>query len=404
MAKSSEHNLIALYERFTANSESPALFHIWSLLTAVGAIMGRECFLQIGAKSKRQYPRLYTVLVAAAGMRKSAAIGEIAQFLIDDALVPLASNSSSREALIDFAVSVERMGVDPDNPEAETAHNSFLLLSGELSVFLKSKKDNQDMISLLNDWYDCKSMWSHATVSRGKQEVAGVFMPLLAATTQDSLAQSLDMDALETGIASRLLFVVSRDPVKRIAMDYQTDDQKWAEKAVRRRLRKIAQFYHGEMKFSDSAYKFYVEWYAEPGTRYSRGLTHPRMQQYLQRKQNHFFALAMICQACMPGKLTYEISRAAAELAVLLLEQIEPNMIWAYESAGRDKVGMFANKLLRYLMQAGVSVTRRRALTYFYADVSEKEFNEALALLVQLRKVSIDDGRISVREKKGARV
>jgi len=199
------------------------------------------------------------------------------------------------------------------------------------------------------------------------------------------------------------LFVVTRETPKRIALGYMSEDQKWAERAVSRRLRKIARFYHGEMKFSDEAYKFYVEWYATPGTRYHRGLGHPRMQQYLQRKQNHFFALAMICQACMPGTLTSTVSRSAAELAVLLLEQIEPNMIWAFDSAGRDKVGMFANKLLRYLTTLGDSVTRRKALSYFYAEVSEQDFNASLALLVQLRKVEIDDGRIALRLTKKER-
>lgn len=381
-------NLLQVYARYVAGTESPDSFHIWSVITAVGYLMGRKTWLQPGNRESVQYPRLYTVLVAPPGAaRKSQALNTAVRFIRDLGL-PVVPDSITREALIEFAAENEVEDEIPLNDEETllVKRNDVFLASSEFSVFLREKRVNNGTIMLLNHWYDCPKDSVERTIGRGTTPVAGVFMPILAATTAPALAQSLTQADIEGGIASRILFVVETKSKGRLPFRTPTPEQLAAEKEIAQRFKEIQEFYRGEMNFSPEAYEFYKTWYV--GERYDKGVSHPRLEYYVSRKQNHFFATAMICQAIIEPSMT--VSLDAAKLAVDLLESIEPNMPLAFAGVGvdeKDPAMRLSTRIISYVARYPKGVTIKELFRAFYTEIRFEDMEAAVEHLVKARQL-----------------
>lgn len=396
-SESPQENLLSIYARYVEGTESPDSFHIWSLITVVGYLMGRKTWLQPGNRASVQYPRLYTVLVAPPGAaRKSFALDQVVRF-VREMKLPTVAESTTKEALIEFAAAHEvehEITVGPDEAII-LKHNDILLAASEFSVFLREKRTNNNTVMLLNAWYDCPKDFAEKTIGRGTIDVAGVFMPLLAATTADALAQSLSQSDIEGGIASRILFVVERTAKGRIPFDGPTPSKIKAEADIAARLAQIHEFYCGEMKFSKAAYQFYREWYV--GERYDKGISHPRLAYYISRKQNHFFAASMICQALMGLSMT--VSLEAAQLAVSLLESIEPNMPLAFagvSSDDKDPALKMQQRILGYVARYKSGVTLRELFIAFASEVRFENMEIAVDHLISAKQFMRESGKIKI--------
>jgi len=69
------------YYDYVGDTESPLIFHRWSILSGVAASLGRRCHIPLGYY--KIYPAMYTMLVGASGTRKSSATSLAAKVLKD---------------------------------------------------------------------------------------------------------------------------------------------------------------------------------------------------------------------------------------------------------------------------------------------------------------------------------
>ena len=76
---------------YTANTEPPKLYHLWSGITAIASALRRKCFCNWGMRGY-VYPNFYVALVGPPGGRKGTAM-RLAKTFVEDLEIPLGSGS-----------------------------------------------------------------------------------------------------------------------------------------------------------------------------------------------------------------------------------------------------------------------------------------------------------------------
>ena len=206
MVKRQLDDWLDAYLEFTDNTEPPTQFHRWTALSLIASVLQRKCHLEWG--SLTFYPNMYVVLVAPSGKaRKGTAMGVGLQML-EELGVKLAAESITREALVRELANVSDKIIYPDNERVEF-HSSLTIFSPELTVFLGH--NNFQLMSDLTDWYDCRQKWIYRTKNMGTDEIVGVWVNLIGATTPSLIQTALPMDAIGGGLTSRIIFVCEQN-------------------------------------------------------------------------------------------------------------------------------------------------------------------------------------------------
>ena len=65
-------DFISEYLAYTQNNEAPAMYHRWSIITAMSAYLDRDYYIKQGHFNI--YPNLYTILIGGPGTKKNTAI------------------------------------------------------------------------------------------------------------------------------------------------------------------------------------------------------------------------------------------------------------------------------------------------------------------------------------------
>ena len=150
------------------------------------------------------YPNMYVVLVGPSGKcRKGTAMSQGYDFLKEMG-TKMAAESTTREALIQALQQSNDTQVDPVTNKMYL-HASLTIYSQELTVFLGY--NNVALMSDLTDWYDCRSSWTYRTKHQGTDEIIGVYVNLIGATTPELLQTALPRDAIGGGLTARMIFV-----------------------------------------------------------------------------------------------------------------------------------------------------------------------------------------------------
>ena len=177
-------------ERMARSTEANPAFHYASLLTVVGAAIGRRLYLPYNHKL---FPNLYTCLVGASGLsRKSTAI-RLALGTVEG--IEYLTGLSSMEGLL---------------KRLEASGGELLVVLEELSsLLLKAKKQEYAaaIIPKLAELYDSPAKVDLPTKVK-PVTVLNPFVAVLSATTPEWLEQSLDMADIMGGFANRFLFIL----------------------------------------------------------------------------------------------------------------------------------------------------------------------------------------------------
>jgi hypothetical protein len=146
---------------------------------------------------------MYIVLVAPSGKARKGTAMSPGLEILEDLNIHLAAESITREALI-RELRTATTTVTNDDGTIEF-HSSLTIYSPELVVFLGH--NNPQLLSDLTDWYDCRRKWTYRTKTQGTDEIHGVWVNLIGATTPELLQSALPLDAIGGGLTSRMVFV-----------------------------------------------------------------------------------------------------------------------------------------------------------------------------------------------------
>uniref|UniRef100_A0A6H1ZW02 Putative primase n=1 Tax=viral metagenome TaxID=1070528 RepID=A0A6H1ZW02_9ZZZZ len=353
---------------YTENSEPPTPYRLWTAISVVAAALQRKCCLRWG--SLDFYPNLYVVLVGpSGGPRKTTAMTPGRKFL-DTTGVKVAADATTRESLIRELRFSGEADVDPEEGTLGPIHASLTVYSKELTVFLGY--NNRELMANLTDWYDCADQWVYKTKHEGIDDIKGVWMNLLGATTPDLIQLSLPRDAIGGGLTSRIIFVFEQIRGKTVIMP--TFPQDLGEQ-LQMDLDKLHTM-KGDFKITPKFLDKFTEW------RYAQDANPPfrdsRLSGYMERRPAHILKLCISLSASRSDSMV--ITDEDLERGIKILTMTEKKMPLTFSGVGKSSE---ADILSKVWMEVGArgTTTFGELMAMFYYDADKQTMDRVLATL-----------------------
>jgi hypothetical protein len=361
------------YLKYTENSEPPRLFRTWVALSVIAAALKRKCRLPWGMITF--FPNMYVVLVAPPGKaRKGTAMGPGLTFL-NELGIKLAAEATTREALIRYLNGCNDTIVHPDG--ASEFHASLTIYSEELTVFLGYQ--NRQLISDLTDWYDCRQRWTYRTKHEGTDDIVGVWVNLLGATTPDMIQTSMPLETVGGGLASRIIFVYEQRKEKVIPVTFLTDEEVELGKELMKDLEQI-HILQGNYTITSEFLDLWIDWYSAQED--NPPFTDDKFSGYTERRPAHLLKLSMILNASRTNSMLMDTEDLQRALKILTLTEVK--MPYTFGGVGRSNISDVIHKVMVELALQK-ECTFAHLIGRFYKDVDKLGLTKILESLEAMK-------------------
>lgn len=192
-------SLFSEYLKYTAPfSESPPVFHVFTLGHTISSLIGRGRHIQQGEDTI--YPNLYTIIMAPSSLyKKSSSSGLYVKQLgrLDYLKGHYIGHIGSPEGLF--------KGLQENHGTGFIYYSEF----GSL-LAASNKKWMVDIIDILNDLYDCPNYYSKRLQS-GQLAINNCFLNILGASQLESMTAHIKEGTLLSGFLPRFAVVYSEE-------------------------------------------------------------------------------------------------------------------------------------------------------------------------------------------------
>jgi len=374
------------FQLYMKNTEPPESFILWTAISVVAAALQRKCLLKWGTITF--YPNLYILLVGPSASRKGTAMGPGTQ-LLEDANIPLAADSTTREALIRrLKQSRNDPVVDTDTGKVE-AHSSMTIFSEEFTVFLGYH--NNEMMSALCNWYDCKKVWRYETISRDVEKIHGVWVNLMGATTPELIKSSMPLDAIGGGLTTRIIGVFESEKGKDVIIPFQTPEEIELYQYLLWDLEKISLF-KGEYHYTEGFIDRWTEWYTNASGS-DPIFSDPRFAGYIGRRPSHILKLSMVMSASRrPEKENLIITKEDIDRAIMILEKTELKMPRIFSGVGKSDISGLIPEVMAYL-SVHKKASKAQILRAFISDADDFVIDRVIRTLESMDYIQVVHGK-----------
>lgn len=381
MAQRNVPNWIEGYLAYTEDSEPPKLFKEWCAVSVIAAALQRKCRLEWGTTVF--YPNLYIVLTAPAGKaRKGTAMAPARKF-IDRIGIPLAAEAVTREALIRTLKESESV-VSTEN--GIIVHSSLTVFSPELTVFLGY--NNTQLMSDLTDWFDCSEKWVYRTKTAGTDDISGVFINMLGATTPDLIRSTLPLDAIGGGLTSRMIFVFEEKKGKIVPFPFISEETRKLETKLYYDIECINML-QGQFKFTKEFLSHWGDWYTAQEGRNPFGANYNKaFDGYIERRPTQVLKLSMVMNASRTDEMVLDEPDLAR--AIDLLERTEKKMPRAFGGIGMSQNAQLTYAISELIAHSPNGVTISDIMRAHTFNGTTSDISDALDILVQSKMIRID--------------
>lgn len=343
-------DLFNLYFDYVAETESPTIYHRWSLIAAVGALLGRKYWMPFG--SSRIFPNQYVMLIGNPGARKSTAIKTSRRILSAAGYETFAAEKTTKEK---FLLDLE--GADDESQSGKYASNSksrslsandvlqslefgtsdsnhdgipreIFITADEFNEFAGS--GNLDFLSMLGqlwDWDDESATYKHRFKNSKSISIYQPTISLISGNTHAGFQLAFPAAAIGQGFLSRLILVYSEPSGRKITFPAVPDER--VAVALDAKFHDIKQKVHGPATLTTKARHaldvIYRTW---------KELEDYRFKSYSTRRQTHLFKLCLIVAAM---RVSTEIDIQDVVLANTILSWTEKDMDKALGEYGKSR-------------------------------------------------------------------
>lgn len=353
------------YMQYTENSEPPKLFHIWTGISTIAAVLQRKCMLNWG--HLRFFPNMYIVLVGPPGKVRKGTAMSFGSNLLSKMDIKISADSVTREALIRNIMEAQDTIID-DKTGAMSFHSSLTVYAPELVVFLGYNQ--QQLMMDLTDWFDCgkgaDGLWTYQTKHQGTDNIVGIWINLIGATTPDLLRSSLSMDAIGGGLTSRIIFVYENEKYKSCPVPFLTPEEEALGEDLYYDLNQIYML-KGQFKPTQNFIELWKEWYVHSDS--NPIFDDPRLAPYCERRPVHVMKLAMICSASRSDEM--KLQRYDLERSIKIMEMTEKNMPATFTGIGKSPHADVLSKVMNEVGMAG-EISLREIQRKFYNDADSR--------------------------------
>jgi hypothetical protein len=376
------------YAQYTALTESPLSYHIFSSLSVLGVCLGRRLYKDMGFF--KVYPNYCVILIGPTGKVKKTSATDIAKsFIAEAAACPIMADAVTPESLATALV--------------ESGHH--FIYAPEFSVLFGRQKYNEGLTTRIIRLLDCPATFKVRTVARGEEIVENVALTILGASTLSLLAGSTPTEVTSSGFLNRFVLVVENDTERCFPQPAKGSAQ--LEVKLVETLKRI-KAYSGEMQWSKSGQDLWDTWYRK---RWKELRTlDETVVEVIQRADNHIIRTAMlihlaqcddlnICDKCLQHAIDMmAYLEQSVPQTVNALRQNTTNADLEYVAQQIYKAGgavdhttlvrKVSNRMntqllkshIKNLEEAGrLRVSKRGAATYYIIVVNKEENDNANA-------------------------
>lgn len=367
------------YLKYTENTEPPHSFRLWSAIAAIAGALERRTFIYWD--KGKLFSNMYIVLVAKAGrVRKGTAMRPVERMLRDIGS-NVTADATTREAIIQ-QLSLLTGGPQVKVGEIDLRNDSALtIISEEWTVF--TGFGNNELMSSLCNWYDCKDEWSYRTKTSGIFTVPNLWVHMFAGTTPEQLAAALPPEAFGGGLSSRTIYVCEADKEKIVVLPLETDAERRMYDNLVLDLRDIRKL-QGPFKFTDEFLSVYIPWRLD----YEE---HPPfkdtiVESYTHRRTSHFMKLSMVLNASRGNDMTLTDKDAIRAIDILLA--MEKKMPMAFAGVGK---GEHAEVMARFMATifSRKKITWKELLQIYWRDADEPTLKAMLGTMCSMGAATV---------------
>ena len=320
------------YLAYQKNTEPPDLYKEWVAYSVIASVLQRKCLLPWGDLTF--YPNMYVVLVGPSGRcRKGTAM----------------------------------------NPGEVLLHSSLTIYSQELTVFLGY--NNMALMSDLTDWYDCRDRWTYRTKNMGTDDIIGVWVNLIGATTPELIQTTLPRDAIGGGLTSRIIFVYEDKKGKLVPAPFLSPREEQLREDLILDLERIGSM-RGEFKITTGFLDKYVEWYVKQSS--NPPFEDARFSGYNERRANHLLKLCMILSASSSHSLA--ITEKEFDRAIGALKRVEKKMPMVFSGVGKSETSDVLSRVMLFVATKG-ETSFKEVLKNFYYDADKDAMTRIVGTL-----------------------
>lgn len=371
-------NFFSFYEDYVKDTEPPPNFHAWSAISAISAFLGKKCYIPQGHFTV--FPNLYVVLVGDPGTRKSTAMNIAKKLVRLIPEVPIAPESSTREALIDDMAN-NKVVASLHNRDVSYWQSSAFVT--EMQEFLGGKHINQSMVGFLTAIWD-EPVFKERTRKGGEVVIHNPYFSMLGCCTPEWMNTKLKQDVITDGFSRRTIFALESELNCLNPWPASTPDQIENLAKMEIEARRIFDI-SGTFDMTKPAREYYDEKYRS---------TREEAKKFSEKVQNYFTSkhiLALKIAMCLSAGVSSHriISSQIIKLAFKFLEQSERSLDQVFSGVGRNELKAHADKVYSRICEAGENgLTERELLASSYDDVNMMEFKEILETLQRQGKIT----------------
>ncbi len=383
------------YLEFVDHTEPSYLYNIWTAMSTIAACLQRKCFIDWNPILKeRIYPNLYVILVGPSTARKGTAMAPGRMFL-NDLNIKLAPDAASAQSLVQVIEESKETYIDSETDET-VPHCSLTVFSPEFSVFIdsgnKNMKSENNIITWMTDWYDCKDVWDYKLKQSDSTYIRGMWINLLGCTTPSNLQTSLPQIAIHGGLVARMILVYASKKRKTVALPIFPEGLLELKEKLTRDLESISAM-NGHFSPSREFLDAYAEWYKEQDK--NPPMSDYHFESYLGRRQTHLRKMAIIMSASRSNDKVIKI--ADFYRAKSLLEATETLMPYVFASYGRRDDSDLMHRVIKTL---GIKkkLSKTDLIKLFYRECSMQDLDTYLVMLKKVGAVDLMDVTIDGRK------
>jgi Protein of unknown function (DUF3987) len=337
-------DLISQYIHYASeSSEVPAIFHRWSAIAGLGAMLGRQYYFHHGHFTL--YPNMYCMLIGSPGTRKSSAIKLMKKILVAAGYNTIAADKTTKEKfLLDLAGDTGSDGLL--SPEELLDQNLFgdssakqdseiFVMADEFNDFFGN--GNIEFIQMLGSLWDYSGVYQNRIKNGKSVDIPNPTISILGGNTPTGFALAFPPEILGQGFFSRILLIYGEPNGKRIA--FPTSPSADSTRRIVEAFRESRINCIGECKLVGSAESLLEKIYSG-----GFGVRDVRFDSYSNRRFTHLLKLCLIYSAALgaPG-----ISERVVLYANTVLTFTERFMPKALGEFGKSKNSDVSHKLIQ---------------------------------------------------------
>lgn len=367
---------------YVVDTESPLIYHRWCLISAVGAMLGRNFRFPLGHFTI--YPNQFCMLIGSPGARKTSAI-KIARNLIKaTGFDKIAEGKTTKEKFLldlygqeDDANGLPATGLASlmAGADDEMPHEMYIA-ADEFNNFAGT--GNYEFYSLLGELWDCPDSFSVRTKNSKSFTIHQPVVNIIAGNTHAGFAAAFPPDILGQGFLSRMLLVYSAPLGTKIT--FPTRPPQALTDLLAEHLRQVRLLVHGEATMEPAA-KVAIDYLYQT----QEDMVDSRLKHYSARRLMHLIKLCLVNAAL---RLSTTITEQDVILAHSILSWTEEFMPRALGEFGKSKHSDVTAKIIEALATAAAPQTIHELYQVVATDLEKyNQMPDIIAGLVQADKI-----------------